>query len=374
MRVSEAAQPHGDTEDEIECSVLVPVLNEARYIEQSLAAMLRQRFPGSIEFVFSDGGSRDRTREMLEQFALKDARIRVFDNPMRSVSSGLNVALRHARGRWIVRMDAHTAYPEDYIALGVSRLEANDTRWVSGPQLPRGQGSVSRAVALALGSRLGRGGSRKWGRKDVQSDYEYELDSGVFAGVWARTTLFEYGGWDERWPRNSDSELAGRFLERGERLICIPAMAAEYVPRDSVPALWRQYRGYGEYRVKTATRHPQTLRRSHLLAPGIVLDAGLAICGPPRVRLAARCGLGFYAGVVIAAGIRSVSRAEKPTDPLLFPVVLWTMHFGHGVGMLLGVRRHGVPMAALASVAGLERVAHSLAPASETVFAPSLQS
>src|SRR5205085_10521957 len=115
------------------------------------------------------------------------------------------------------------------------------TRWVSGPQVPRGVGPVSRAVSLALASPLGRGGSRKWGEHGVETAAEWELDSGVFDGVWERATLLEYGGWDERWPRNSDSEMAGRFLARGERIGCVAAMGASYVPRDSLRGLWRQY-------------------------------------------------------------------------------------------------------------------------------------
>jgi len=359
-------------DEAVGCSVLVPVFNEERYVEQSVAAMRRQRFPGQVELVFADGGSTDRTREILESLAIEDPRIRVFDNPKRSVSSGLNVALRHARGRWIARMDAHTEYPDDYLALAVERLEKNGTRWVSGPQTPHGDGRVSRAVALALGSFLGRGRSRKWGREGSASGDEYELDSGVFAGVWAHSTLLEYGGWDERWPRNSDSEMAGRFLARGERLICIPRMAGAYVPRDTLGGLWRQYFGYGEYRFKTAVRHPHTLRRSHLLAPAVVLDAALTISAPRLARRAALAGLCVYAGVLLAAGVQAVPEAKQRSDAALVPLVLGIMHFGHGVGALRSTVRHGLPVAALASVAGLDRLATSFAPEAEPVFAPSL--
>jgi succinoglycan biosynthesis protein ExoA len=367
---SASDQAHGD--GPVDCSVLIPVLNESRYVEQSVAAMQRQRFPGRIEFVFADGGSEDRTREILGRLAAEDPRIRVFDNPGRSVSSGLNVALRHARGRWAVRMDAHTEYPDDYIALGVHRLGQGGTRWVSGPQIPKGHGPVSRAVALTLGSPLGRGGSRKWGSADGDGGDEYELDSGVFAGVWERATLLEYGGWDERWPRNSDSEMAGRFLERGERLICLPRMGAEYVPRDSLGGLWRQYLGYGEYRAKTAASHPATLRRSHLLPPALLVTSGLSVCGPRAVRRAARFGVFVYVLALGAAALRDAQRAERPADVLLVPAVTATMHFAHGAGMFAGMRRNGIPVAALASIAGLAQLSDRLAPAAEPVFAPSL--
>lgn len=355
----------------VACSVLVPVLNEERYIEASVEAMRRQRFPGELEFLFADGGSTDRTREILERLARQDPRIRVFDNPRGSVSSGLNVALSHARGRWVLRMDAHTVYPDDYALLGVRRLDRGDTRWVSGPQVPRGQGPVSRAVALALSGPLGRGGSRKWGQTGDGPGPEYELDTGVFAGVWERATLLEYGGWDERWPRNSDSEMAARFLARGERLVCLPAMGAEYVPRDTLAGLWRQYFGYGEYRARTYRHHPHSMRASHLLAPGIVLTAAAAVAAPRPLRRLARLGQLGYAGTLIAAAVRARPRAGARAEAALVPVVLAVMHFAHGLGQLRGWRRHGPPLRALAGAVGLPGPDRPAEPA--PVHAPSLR-
>lgn len=356
--------------DGVTCSILVPVFNEERYIERSVAAMRRQRFDGELEFLFADGRSSDRTREILERLAAEDPRIRVLDNPSRTVSSGLNVALRHARGRWALRMDAHAVYPEDYVALGVRRLQRGDTRWVSGPQIPVGHGPVSRAVALALGGAMGRGGSRKWGRSADRDGAEYELDTGVFAGVWERATVIEYGGWDERWPRNSDSEMAARFLANGERLVCVPAMGAEYVPRDTLVGLWRQYLDYGRYRARTARRHPHSLRPSHLLAPAVVLVTVAAVAGPHRLRRPARYGLATYAATLLNAGVRVWAR-ERASEAVLVPVALAVMQVGHGAGQLQGWLRYGPPLAAVAEMAGLRRSSPARA-GRAGVVAPSL--
>ena len=125
----------------VDASVLVPVLNEEPFIRDTVAAMQAQRFDGSVEFLFMDGRSEDRTKAILEELAREDSRIRVFDNPGRSSTAGLNVGLRNARGEYIVRMDAHTFYPEDYIARGVERLRRGDVVWVAGPQVPYGVGT-----------------------------------------------------------------------------------------------------------------------------------------------------------------------------------------------------------------------------------------
>jgi glycosyltransferase involved in cell wall biosynthesis len=356
----------------IDCSVLVPVLNEEQFIVDSIRAMQAQRFPGHLEFLVADGGSTDRTLSIVADIARSDPRVRVLKNSRGGTPSGLNLGLAHARGRWVARMDAHTEYGDDYLALGVSRLGRGDTRWVSGPPVATGNGPVSRAVSLALRTPLGRGASRKWAAETDASASEYELDAGVFAGVWSRDTLTEYGGWDERWLRNQDSEMAGRFLARGERLVCLPAMASHYTPRNTLRGLWRQYLGYGEYREKTAVRHPQTMRRSHLFAPALVLTWVGAIAAPRQVRRLARGGVGTYLAAV-ACGTVSVARhAQERRDGVLVPAVLVTMHLGHGAGMIRGAFRYGAPLAGIAWAFGLEQLAKRLGPDPEPVFAPSL--
>jgi succinoglycan biosynthesis protein ExoA len=337
----------GDGE-RVDASVLIPVLNEERHIRDTVAAMQAQRFDGALEFLFMDGRSGDRTKGILEELAAGDPRIRVFDNPGRSSTAGLNVGLRNARGDYIVRMDAHTFYPEDYIARGVERLRHGDVVWVAGPQVPYGVGKWSRRVALALGSWFGTGGSARWGADEEGG--ERELDTGVFAGLWLRSTVEEHGGWDEGWPINQDSELAARVLRSGGRIVSIPELAARYVPRDSLRGLARQYWRYGNYRAKTAARHPESLDARHLFAPLLAIGALGAVLGPGPVRTGARAALGVYALGVGAASARTLGQAAA-SDAAALPVVYAVMHGSWGFGFLVGSVRFGPPLAALRRIA-----------------------
>ena len=355
--------------EHVDISVLVPVLNEERHIRETVAAMLAQRFDGSFELLFADGRSEDRTREILEELAAEDPRIRMFDNPRRGTASGLNVCLREARGEYVARMDAHTYYGDRYLAAGVERLRRGDTEWVSGPQVPQPVGRVSRAVGLALGSRLGRGGSRKWD-EDVDAAEERELDTGVFGGVWRRDRVLAAGGWDERWPINQDSELASRFLRDGARLICLPEMAAQYVPRDSLTGLMRQYYGYGLYRARTFRRHPQSMRRSHLMPSGLALTALLALIAPRPLRVPARLAMSAYF-LAVAGTAASAARPGRREDAATVLAVLPAMHFAWGVGSLAGMLRFGVPVGAVATLLGADASAADER-VEEDVYAPSL--
>jgi succinoglycan biosynthesis protein ExoA len=323
-------------------SVLVPVLDEAASIRETVARMQAQDFAGSFELIFLDGGSADGTKGILEDLARDDPRIRVFDNPGKRPPNALNVGLAKARGQLIARMDAHTHYPATYLSAGARRLAAGDVAHVSGAQLATGTDRWSRRVALALDSPLGSGGA-KFRRR---SDEEFEVDSG-FTGMWRRETLERQGGWDESWPVNEDHELASRIRADGGRFVCIPGMAAEYIPRNSLKKLARQYWTYGRYRAKTSAAHPDSMRRSHVLAPSLALAVLFATAAPRPLRTLARFGLGIYAltlgGFSVAAG-----REAGPRDAAALPLVFATMHLAAGFGFLAGCLLYGPPLAALA--------------------------
>ena len=325
----------------VEVSVLVPVLNEARHIRAAADAMRAQDFTGGVEFIFIDGGSEDRTPQLLRELAAEDPRVRLLDNPQRSTPIALNIGLRAARGEFIARMDAHTHYPVNYLSSGVARLRRGGVAHVSGPQLAEGDGPWSRRVALALSTRLGTGGAafRRSG------DDEFEVDSG-FTGLWERTTLDQQGGWDEDWPNDQDSELAARIAAAGGRLVCLPEMGAQYVPRDSLDALARQYWRYGLYRAKTSGRHPASMRRSHVLAPGLALALLTALLPLGPLRRLARIGIAGYLLALLGVTAEQLTKVE-PRDALSLPAVFACMHVPYGFGFLVGSLRFGLPLRAV---------------------------
>ena len=267
-------------------SVLVPVLNEERHIRESVAAMLAQHYDGEIEFLFMDGRSEDRTKAILEEMAAADPRIRVLDNPQRRTTFGLNIGLENARGDYIVRMDAHTEYPPEYVAKGVERLQRGDgVEWVTGPQIPHGVGPWSRRVAIALRSWLGAGGSAKW-EGDGGEGHRHRASSRASGGA-RRSTSTAVG---RRLAGEPGLRAGGALLRARQRIVCMPELGALYVPRDSLRKLAKQYWRYGFYRAKTSRYHPTSMRRSHLPAGARAGDRGRR-GRAAAVRLAARAAV-----------------------------------------------------------------------------------
>lgn len=324
-------------------TTLTPVLNEEDHVRETVAGLQAQDIAHEAEFIFIDGRSSDRTREILEQLAAEDPRIRVLDNPRGQTASALNVGLRAARGEYVARIDAHSRYPAHYLSRGIERLQRDDVDWVAGPQVPVGNDAWSRRIATALGTRLATGASNRWDRDVAQhGGGEVELGTGVFTGVWRRATVDRHGGWDEGWPINQDSEMAARVLRRGGRIVSVPELAAEYSPRSSLRALARQYRRYGMYRAKTMLRHPWTMRPPHVVMPGLVVASAAAAFAPRPLRPAARAAVAIY-GVAVAG--QSALVARGPRDAFALPVVFVTMHASWGAGFLIGLFRFSPPAA-----------------------------
>jgi succinoglycan biosynthesis protein ExoA len=327
----------------MDVSVLVPVLNERRHLYDVVVSMQAQTFRGAMEFLFIDGGSTDGSREIIAEMANRDPRIRLLDNPNGRTPRALNLGLQAAAGEFVVRMDAHAHYRPNYIADGVARLKRGDVISVSGPQLAVGYDDWSRRVALVLGSPLGTGGARF----RHHADEEFEVDSG-FTGIWRRSVLLANGGWDDEWIGDEDFEMAARLRKAGGRIVCIPEMAAEYAPRNSLPSLARQYWAYGRARVRTSRRHPESLRPSQLLPSALVLTLILADLPHQPLARPARAGVLLYLAGVVGESVRAARRGARPSDAAAMPVVFITMHVSFGVGGFAGLVAYGAPWAALA--------------------------
>lgn len=324
----------------VDVTMLVPVLDERLRLPGTTRAMLDQDYGGAVEFLFLDGGSRDRSREFLERLAHADERVRVLDNPRRSVPAALNLGLAQARGEYVVRMDAHAWFPPEYVRLGVERLDRGDVRWVSGPALAAGTTGWGPAVQAALATPLGQGGSRKW----TTTAAERDLDTGVFCGVWRKADLDRLGGWDEAFEVNEDADLAGRVLSAGGRIVCLSRMGAAYAPRDRLRTLARQYWRFGLYRVRTSRRHPVALRPAHVASAMLALVAAAAVAAPGAPRRLARAVMAAYALGLAVAAARAPAEARVR---LGVPIVLATMHLSWGAGFVAGCVRWGLPVAGL---------------------------
>jgi len=89
-----------------EISVIMGVYNGSRYLSPAIESILNQSF-GNFEFIIVNDGSTDETADILDSFSRQDARIKIITNSQNiGLTKSLNIAIEHARGRFIARQDA----------------------------------------------------------------------------------------------------------------------------------------------------------------------------------------------------------------------------------------------------------------------------
>ncbi len=231
--------------------IVVPVLNEACHIGPVLAGLAPFARRSGALIVVADGGSTDGTQEMVRQLYATYPAIRLIDNPRRLQSAAINLAVK-AFGRsaeWLLRIDAHSAYPQDYgdRLLGEARLTGADSVVVGMTAV--GQGTLQRLIAVAQNSRLGNGGSAHRNRTDgrwVEHGHHALMRIAAFHTV---------GGYDERFSHNEDAELDHRLRTAGFRIWLTAATGLDYFPRRTLSGLLVQYFRFGRGRARNLMKH-----------------------------------------------------------------------------------------------------------------------
>ena len=142
-------------------SVVLPIRNEAAFIEENLARLLKQDYPEDrFEIIVADGLSDDGTRQIVEHVAVGDARVRMVDNPQRIVPTGMNILIEHSRGDIVLRLDGHTHVADDFIqqsVIALLRHEDEDVWAVGGPIVHVANSPMGKAISLAMSHPLGVG-------------------------------------------------------------------------------------------------------------------------------------------------------------------------------------------------------------------------
>ena len=95
-------------------SVIIPIYNVERYLRQCIDSILAQTFT-DFELLLIDDGSPDGCPAICDEYAEKDARIRVFHKQNGGVTSARNKGLDNAKGNWIIYIDGDDWIEPTYV-------------------------------------------------------------------------------------------------------------------------------------------------------------------------------------------------------------------------------------------------------------------
>lgn len=192
-------------------SLIMSVYNGEAYLEEAIESVLNQTFR-DFELIIINDCSTDGTSEILDSFADRDNRVKVYTNEVNlKLPSSLNKAITFAQGKYIARMDA------DDICLP-DRLQKQYTFMENNPSVAL---SSCRFMTLKNGI-VSSGGCG--GKCDNESLKALLLVTNpiLHPGIIAKADAIRSLGYDKNFTCTEDMELWTRFVMAGYNIEILP--------------------------------------------------------------------------------------------------------------------------------------------------------
>jgi len=201
-------------------SIIIPVLNEERYIGSCLESIVSNDYPKNlIEVLVIDGISSDKTRDIVKDYQRNYPFIKLVENPKKIVPAAMNIRISLAIGNYIIRADAYSIYPMNYIRKLIEwseKLGADNVGAICKTDINY-RNKKSNSIKAILSDKYGVGNSfYRIGSNEVR-----EVDTVPF-GCYKKDIFSNYGLYDERLVRNQDIEQNKRIKNKGGKIYLIP--------------------------------------------------------------------------------------------------------------------------------------------------------
>jgi glycosyltransferase involved in cell wall biosynthesis len=283
--------------------------------------------------------STDGTREIIETVASGDSRIRLVDNPKRIQSEALNLGISLAHGDYVMRLDAHSFYPTDYLALCLEtavRTGADNTGGIV-TTMRRGDGYQAALVQALITHKFGVGNS------GFRTDATEGPADTVPYGFFKREIFSKVGAFDLRLLRAQDYEMNRRIINSGGKIWRNPKIDIEYYPQPDFASFIRKqfvyeapYNAYMWYVApySFALRHAITAIFALGVIGGLVLSPFSSV-----IRTAFILVMALYFLLAILSAVQQAVRYREPRHVLFLPLSFFAYHFLHGLGVIGGLIR-----------------------------------
>ncbi len=316
-------------------SILIPIRNEAAYIDRCLQAVFSQNYPlDCLEVLISDGMSEDGTKAKLETIQSLQPSVKIFDNLGLIVPMGLNILIPNARGEILIRVDGHCIIAPDYVKNCVTHLQNCEANAVGGPMETIGETPLAQTIAIAMSSPFGVGNSafRTTRGKSVIADT-------VPFPAYTRSMILKAGLYDEELVRNQDDEYNYRVRSIGGKLLLADDVRSQYYSRASINKLWKQYFQYGYYKVRVLQKHPGQMSARQFIPPIFVLSLFTSVMLSfisSFGRVLVLTILLLYLAANFTASLHAASK-KGWRHLLLLPITYSVLHLSYGSGFLAGL-------------------------------------
>lgn len=240
-------------------SVICPVLNGEKYITSNILKFFTDSKFEDKELLIIDGGSNDRTIEIVKDWCQKYSNIKLIHNPHKYVPYALNIGIKESNGQFISRLDVHTIYPKNYFEKCIELSKTINADNIGGTIISCGVSICGKAIAHSMSSLFGVGNSTP----RIKS-YDGYVDSIAF-GFWDKQVFDKYGFFDETLIKNQDEDHNYLIIENGGKVYQSSKIKTYYFVREKIIDFIKQMFYYGFYKPLVLVKNISRIKIRHII-------------------------------------------------------------------------------------------------------------
>ena len=312
-------------------SIITPTYNRADELVHLYKSISDQSFDLSlIEFIISDDGSTDSTKEMVNQWQNEAPfQITFITQENQGPGAARNHGLEFARGELILFIDSDCEAHPDWINIIYNQFQQNSFDACGGPDAAKDDFTVlQKAIDFAMTSFFTTGGMRGHSEKMMAKFFPRTHNMGIKRSVYENV-----GGFGDL-RHGQDIEFSNRIRKSGARIKFFIDAVVYHRRRTSLKQFFKQVFNWGVARINLGKIDPAMLEPIHFL-PAIGTLTGLGI-------LAVAIFLDFPISQLIfltlfPLSLLSLFGTLKKKDIRIFPyllIVIPAQIFGYGIGFI----------------------------------------
>lgn len=249
------------TNDHIIVSIIIPILNEEKYISNLIDSLTKQTYPvENMEWIFVDGNSDDNTISLIgEYISEKEYPIILLNNEKKKTPYALNLAIQQSRGKYIIRLDAHSYFYPDYIEKCVYYLDTTDADNVGGMAETEAVKFKGKAIARMLSTKFGVGGS------DFRTGDGNRFVDTVPFGAFRREVFERVGLFNTKLLRSEDNDMNSRIRKTGGKIWLAEDIRFKYYCRDTIKGILKMGLQNGNALFFTLKENPKAMSIRHFI-------------------------------------------------------------------------------------------------------------
>ena len=308
---------------QLQFSIIIPVYNRPKEIDELLESLSKQDFPDDFEVLIIEDGSTEKSERIIEKYHTQ-LNLKYFFKENSGAGESRNFGMQKASGNYFIILDSDVIVPTQYLSEVKKTLEENYTDAFGGPDAAHKSFTVlQKAINYSMTSVLTTGGIR--GKKQADGKFQpRSFNLGFSKKAFETTQGFS------KMKNGEDIDLTFKLWKNGFETQLIENAFVYHKRRSSIKQFFKQTFGFGTARPILNKKYPETAKITYcfpsVFIVGLDISIFLAVFGYPTLL---SCFYLYFLCLLLDASLKNGIRVG-----ILSVITTLTQFLGYGLGFI----------------------------------------